>query len=223
MLKLAETRRDMLSKKALFIFISFILSIPILTQAGPVPDTGQTQSYTETFGEDSDYTINPPSYTKLDSQGNDLPDEATEWVMVRDNITGLIWEVKTDDNSIHDKDNRYAWCDNNPDTNGGNVGLCVDGTDTEDFIAGLNTENFGGYSDWRLPTREELRSIVDYGKVNPAIDTAYFPNTISFYYWSSTTYAYSTADAWFITFYFGLEFNDLKSSSYYVRAVRSGL
>ena len=28
-----------------------------------LPDTGQTQSYTDTFGEDSDYTINPPSYT----------------------------------------------------------------------------------------------------------------------------------------------------------------
>jgi len=31
----------------------------------PVPDTGQTQSYTNTFGEDHDYTINQPSYTKL--------------------------------------------------------------------------------------------------------------------------------------------------------------
>jgi hypothetical protein len=32
--------------------------------AGPVPDTGQTTSYTSTFGEDADYTINSPSYTK---------------------------------------------------------------------------------------------------------------------------------------------------------------
>jgi len=30
-------------------------------------DTGQTQSYTDTFGEDSDYTINPPSYYASDS------------------------------------------------------------------------------------------------------------------------------------------------------------
>ena len=52
--------------------------------------TGQTQSYTDTFGEDSGYTINPKSYTKLYAQGNDLPDSAVSWVMVRDNVTGLI-------------------------------------------------------------------------------------------------------------------------------------
>ena len=49
----------------------------------PVPDTGQTQSFTDTFGEDSDYSINPQSYTKLDSLGNILPDTATSWAMVR--------------------------------------------------------------------------------------------------------------------------------------------
>jgi len=76
---------------------------------GGLPDTGQTQSYTSTFGEDADYLINPLSYTKQDAEGNDLPDSATEWVMVKDNVTGLIWEVKTDDGSIHDKDNEYTW------------------------------------------------------------------------------------------------------------------
>lgn len=34
------------------------------------------------------------SYTKLDGSGNALPVSATSWVMVRDNVTGLIWEVK---------------------------------------------------------------------------------------------------------------------------------
>ncbi|ETR68273.1 MAG: fimh-like protein [Candidatus Magnetoglobus multicellularis str. Araruama] len=32
-----------------------------------------------------------------------------------------------------------------------------------------------GKSDWRLPNLEELRSIVDYSKYNPAIDEAIFP------------------------------------------------
>jgi len=75
---------------------------------GRIPDTGQTTSYTDTFGEDSDYLINPPSYIKMDAQANYLPDSATSWAMVRDNVTGLIWEVKTDDGSIHDKDNTYT-------------------------------------------------------------------------------------------------------------------
>ena len=202
-----------------------LLAISVCALAGPVPDTGQTQSYTDTFGEDSDYTINPPSYTKLDAQGNDLSDSATSWVMVKDNMTGLIWEVKTDDGSIHDKDNEYTWYDSNPQTNGGSAGIAGDGTDTEDFINALNSENFGGYSDWRLPTREELRSIVDYGKYIPAINTGYFPNTGSssyWSYWSSTPLAGSTGDAWYVYFAYGDDNNSYKSSSYYARAVRGG-
>jgi len=45
-----------------------------------LPDTGQTNSYTSTFGEDSDYTINPPSYT---DNGDGT---------ITDNITGLMWQ-----------------------------------------------------------------------------------------------------------------------------------
>ncbi len=99
-----------------------------------------------------------------------LPDDAPwPWAMVRDNITGLIWEVKTDDGSIHDKDNTY------------------NRSDAQDvFIAGLNSGQFGGHSDWRLPTVKELVSIVNRGSFNPAINTAYFPNTQPQYHWSST-------------------------------------
>jgi len=50
-----------------------------------LPDTGQTQSYTDTFGEDSDYTINPPSYT----------DNGDGTVM--DNVTSLMWQQEADD------------------------------------------------------------------------------------------------------------------------------
>jgi len=202
-----------------------LLVIFVCALAGPVPDTGQTTSYTDTFGEDSDYLINPPSYTKLDANGNDLADSATSWKMVRDNVTGLIWEVKTDDNSVHDKDNTYTWYDSNPDTNGGNAGTPGDGTDTEDFINELNSSNYGGHSDWRLPTPKELTSIVDYGKYNPAINTNYFPNMVSesSYYWSSTTFANYTDWAWRVNFDDGLVYGLYsKSNNYYVRAVRGG-
>ena len=59
----------------------------------PLPDTGQTESYTDTFGEDSDYLINPPSYTKLDANGNDLPDSA-ESPMSNKAVSGTtVWET----------------------------------------------------------------------------------------------------------------------------------
>jgi len=70
--------------------------------AGALPDTGQTKCYNDTaeitcpapgedfYGQDAQYTTNPRSYTKLDASGNALPDTATSWTMVRDNVTGLI-------------------------------------------------------------------------------------------------------------------------------------
>jgi len=202
--------------------------VAVPAYAGPVPDTGQTLSYTGIFGEDSDYKINPPSYTKLDGNGNDLSDDATSWVMVRDNVTGLIWEVKTDDGSIHDKDNRYIWYDSSPETNGGDPGTPGDGTDTEDFIDALNFEGFGGFSDWRLPTIKELSSIVNSGTYNPAINTDYFPPHIvegmPAYYWSSTTFVYEIGLAWILDFayYGGRIFKGYKSGWSHARAVRGG-
>jgi len=198
----------------------------LLDSNSPLPDTGQTRSYTDTFGEDSDYNINPPTYTKLDTQGNDLSNDATEWVMVRDNVTGLIWEVKTDDGSVHDKHNEYTWYDSNPETNGGNEGTPGDGTDTEDFVQALNDVQFGSFSDWRIPTIKELESILNCDNFSPAIKTEYFPNTMPTTlprYWSSITNTFNRA--------FGISFNagDVnlgnKSDGHYraCRARRTGL
>ena len=223
----------------LSVLIILIFTNQVKAENYILPDTGQTKCYDDTgqiicpqpgepfYGQDGSYSINPPSYTKLDSTGNVLSDDATTWVTVRDNVTGLIWELKQNKNGIkdysmpQDADNTYTWYDSNPETNGGNAGTPGDGTDTEDFINALNADNFGGFSDWRLPTRKELRSIVNHGNYNPSIDTASFPNTQSSDYWSSTTFASATYAAWPILFYLGNDINSAtKSSSTYVRAVR---
>ena len=142
-------------------------------------------------------------YGKFDAKGKPLPDDAKLWSIVKDNATGLTWEVKTDDGSIHDKGNTYNW------PNAQSV-----------FIAELNAGKFGGFSDWRLPTRKELAAIVDYNKYDPVIDTTAFPNTMPSYYWSSTTYAYDTGYAWCLYFLYGYDVYCNKSSTCYVRAVR---
>lgn len=103
---------------------------------GSLPDTGQSTSHTDTFGDDSDYTINPPADTKLDASGNALDACAAEWAMVRINVTGLVWEVKTDDGSIHDKDDIYDW----KKDQAGDLDAHVD------FIDRLNSQKFGGYN-----------------------------------------------------------------------------
>jgi hypothetical protein len=63
-----------------------------------LPDTGQTTSYTATFGEDNDYTINTPSYTN----NNDGT--------ITDNITGLMWQQI--DGGEMTIDNAHTYCDN---------------------------------------------------------------------------------------------------------------
>jgi hypothetical protein len=204
------------------------------THAFPIPDSGQTtcsnnnsiitcpQAGEDFYGQDATYSINTQSFSKLDSKGNDLPGSAENWTMVRDNVTGLIWEVKTDGAGIHDKYNRYTWYDSNPNTNGGYNGTSGDMTDTEDFITTLNAEKFGGYSDWRIPTVKELATINSLEKYKPSINKNYFPHTMSAFYWSSTSRAGDTGYAWGEGFSDGRDGDLAKDSSYYVRAVRGG-
>ncbi len=81
--------------------------------------------------------------------------------------------------------------------------------------------NFAGYSDWRLPNKNELLSIVDRSKYDPAINSA-FKNTTSYYYWSSTTFASDTSRALDVGFDYGDTDGNNKSYSYSVRCVRDG-
>ena len=170
--------------------------------AVPLPETGQSW-YNDIFskitgtppdilflGRNTDHTH--PSYTKLSSAGNPLPDSATSWIMVQDNATGLIWEVKRNLDGIsnyddpNDADNTYTWYDSNSNTNGGYAGIPGNCVNTESFIKSLNMAHFGGFSDWRLPTIKELTCLADMRSTNPSIKTNYFPNTASSWYWSSS-------------------------------------
>jgi hypothetical protein len=175
------------------------------------------------------------SFTKLDSSGNALADQSvayatTPWSCVQDNVTGLIWEVKTS-TGLRSSAYHYTWYNSDVATNGGsagtaNGGTCVDGTncDTEKFVAAVNGVALCGASDWRLPSREELSSLVDSSVASPGptIDTGWFPNTVASFYWSASPNAGLTYSAWYVGFDDGLVFDSGTNYALYVRLVRGG-
>jgi len=106
-------------------------------------------------------------FVKLDAGGKELAPDAADWAMVKDTKTGLVWEMKTTDGSVHDASNQYTWKEAK-----------------EVFLAELNAAAFGGFTDWRMPNDTELKSIMRQNQEEPFVDTAYFPNLRPANYWN---------------------------------------
>jgi hypothetical protein len=122
---------------------------------------------------------------------------------VTDNLTGLMW-AKDANLTLETK----TWQDAIDYSN--NLTLGSQGCGTS-------------YTDWRLPNRNELKSLVDAGNYSPSLPGGHpFSNVQSSNYWSSTTYAYSTYRAWSVGMGTGDVYNyGNKAYGYYVWPVRS--
>jgi hypothetical protein len=185
------------------------------------------------------------SFTKISSSGAELPANASSWSCVKDNVTGLIWEVKTDEFTAHAAISLFSWYDPNPATNGGNEGAKIryDGANichgwvnvyesehcnTDSFIKRVNQEGFCGASDWRLPTLDEALSIIDFSGTQKSLDSNYFPSSpISIStraYWTSTTMSYDANFAGYIYEWGGWTNSTVKTAgqTLHVRLVREG-
>ncbi len=106
---------------------------------------------------------------------------------------------------------------------------CTDGrawytmSSWDDAMGGLQRRPVrrGGHDDWRLPSLEELRTLVDLTCRQPATNATVFPNTPGENFWTSTSSAWNDAYAWRIDFSSGRENADLKvTASFRVRLVR---
>jgi Protein of unknown function (DUF1566) len=87
----------------------------------------------------------------------------------------------------------------------------------KDHCAGLSV---GGLQGWRLPTLQELLTIVDESQTQPSIDPTAFPGTPPLGFWSATPSATDPSQVWYVSFSGG--YTDLHgtSSSQLVRCVR---
>jgi len=81
---------------------------------------------------------------------------------------------------------------------------------------------FAGFTDWRVPNKKELISIVEMQCVTPGINTTIFPATVSNWYWSASPYASNTSYACGVGFGVSGASTNLKSINNYVRLVRGG-
>ncbi len=158
------------------------------------------------------------NFTKIGSNGQALAiqnvnwsDTGTEeagsrWSCVKDNVTGLLWEVKTGD-GLHNVDTTYDWS--------GAASLAND----------VNAAGWCGRNDgWRVPTRSELTGLIDYSRATaPAVDVVYFPttNAQSAFLWTSSAFAFDADSAWNVSADKGASADAKKSTKYSVRLVRS--
>jgi len=139
-------------------------------------------------------------YTKLNQFADEVADESLSFSCIRDNLTGLVWEVKSAASGIvpstvlRDGQNHYIWdlgeaasVGTTPGgtTPGGATGgaantTCPSSTDCglQTYIDEVNALDFCGGTNWRVPTYNELLGLIDYGKQGQRvlIDENFFPN-----------------------------------------------
>lgn len=192
-------------------------------------------------------TVRGRDYTKIANDGRALPaisplgPEPGDWGCTRDNVTGLMWEIKTT-SGPRALAHQYTWYDTNAAVNGGQAGTLGSGaicgntlvncttTGYRDAVNALTGSNrLCGATDWRLPTPKELSGLVAAGLSSPPmIDATWFPNTLlpgdtSGGYWTGTNAATSTSNtAWRIRFASGIVSTAAKSTDNHVRLVRGG-
>jgi len=191
--------------------VTFLCVLTAPSSAFLLPDTDQRKCYQAVdpyaeipcggTGQDGAFIQNPLSYT---DNGDGT---------VTDNNTGLVWE-KFDDWTP------YNWFQ---------ASGTYDAILNQESTDACGSLDLGGATDWRLPSKKELFSIVDAAPYPGRTINPVFTNTVASGYWSSTSFPWpsssfpiSTSNAWVVNFHRGDVYYFGKNVELYVRCVRGG-
>jgi len=115
---------------------------------------------------------------------------------VTDNLTGLMWAKNANAAGVKSWASAITYC---------------------------NDLSLDGYDDWRLPNRFEMESLLDMSRYSPALPLSHpFTGVQSNIYWSATTHANNTVNAWLVNMNNGRVYYGNKNYDYYVWPVRGG-
>ncbi|NNE05188.1 MAG: DUF1566 domain-containing protein [Xanthomonadales bacterium] len=171
----------------------------------------------------------PHRFRAVDGSGAVLDSLPARWNCVLDQLTGLTWEVKTDQPGLHDWRNTYSWyapeeAHDELDYRGTPDGGQCAGSDcdTHSLVQAVNQQGWCGHHDWRMPTRDELASISDVRLADepPTTYTGVFRNAQAAEYWSGNDYSFQWDAAWAWNFRFGHDRVEWKATPMHVRLVR---
>lgn len=218
-----DTLQELMDRESGYMHLETVTSDKSTNVYFKISDSGQTTEYL--FGDDGSY-INTPDEIKFTVYDNISGSDD----VVVDNVSELMWTKCT----------LNAGGDLSTQDNCGDVEASplASWSNAKSYCASLD---YGGYSDWRLPSAPELFTLINFNVGDPSIDQASFPNipnsfkypepafpgyeTDARFYWTNNTGTYLYSDfIWICDFNTGADFSVLRmietDKTAYVRCVR---